>query len=164
MTNFPQELQAWQPFYSTIALSAATLAGLLFVSLSVNRQNLDKQTREGARRTFSNLLDVLVLALIFLIPHEQQFGLCITLGTFGSVRLVAAVAEAAGSARRRTWRLVSATGFNTLALPLLFPAGIVALSVAINARVGSAMFWPVAIVVMLLASASWNAWALLFKD
>jgi len=65
MNNCAQMLQAWLAFYTTIASAAATLAGLLFVSLSLNRQRLDDQARMAARRTFANLIDVLVLALIF---------------------------------------------------------------------------------------------------
>lgn len=163
MNIFVQLLQSWQMFYSTIAVSAATLTGLLFVSLSVNRQHFDDQARLVARRTFGNLLDVLILALIFLIPHGRPSGLCITLATFGSVRFLTSVAEAIRAARKRTWKKLSRTVFFRIALPLLFPAGIVLLSVGIYEQSASAMLWPVAIVVGLLASAGWNAWELLFK-
>jgi hypothetical protein len=38
------------------------------------------------------------------------------------------------------------------------------LGIAIYQRNANAMFWPVAILVALLGSASWNAWELLFKE
>ena len=36
MNGFGQLVQEWQVFYATIATSAATLVGLLFVSMSLN--------------------------------------------------------------------------------------------------------------------------------
>ena len=94
VNHFVQMLQTWQPFYTTIATSSATLMGLLFVSLSLNRQRLDDRGRMAARRTFGSLIDVLVLALIFLIPHEHPFSLAIALSTFGIMRLLTTVFEA----------------------------------------------------------------------
>jgi hypothetical protein len=164
MNDFTQMLQLWQPFYTTIATSAATLTGLLFVSLSLNRQRLDDPARMAARRTFSNLIDVLVLALIFLIPHHRPSDLGIALLVFGLVRVLTTVLEAIKLVKRR----VRGTFFRTFArhigLQLVLSFGIVIFGVAIFERMASAMFWPVAIVVGLLGSASWNAWELLFKE
>ena len=164
MNNFTQMLQLWQPFYTTIATTAATLTGLLFVSLSLNRQRLDDLGRISARRTFSNLIDVLVLALIFLIPQQRPSDLGIALLVYGLVRFLATVLEAVKMFKRR----VRGTFFKTFArhigLQLVLSSGIVILGVAIYQREASAMFWPVAIVVGLLGSASWNAWELLFKE
>jgi hypothetical protein len=164
MNNFTQMLQQWQPFYTTIASAAATLTGLLFVSLSLNRQRLDGAARMAARRTFANLIDVLVLALIFLIPHQRASDLGIALLTYGLVRVLATVLEAVKSFKGR----VRGTFFRTFArhigLQLVLSSGIVIFGVAIFQRAASAMFLPVAIVVGLLGSASWNAWELLFKE
>jgi hypothetical protein len=38
MNAFTDQLAEWQVFYSTVALASVTLAGLLFVSLSINRE------------------------------------------------------------------------------------------------------------------------------
>ena len=160
MNEFAQMLQSWQPFYTTIATASATLTGLLFVSLSLNRQRLNDVARMAARRTFASLIDVLVLALIFLIPHGQPISLGIALLTFGLARVLGTVVEAIQLAKRR----VLITFASHIGLQLIFSSGIVILGIAIYHRVASAMSWPVAIVVALLGSASWNAWELLFKE
>jgi len=164
MNNFSQMLQSWLTFYATIASASATLAGLLFVSLSVNRDRLDAHARMAARRTFANLLDVLVLALIFLIPHQQPFGLGIALIGFGLFRLFATVAEGIKIVRKRNSSMVGGTFFRQIGLHLISSSGLVALGIGIYRQNPTAMFWPVAIVVGLLGAASWNAWELLFKE
>jgi hypothetical protein len=164
MNNFAQMLQSWQPFYTTIATASATLTGLLFVSLSLNRKRLDDAARMAARRTFGSLIDVLVLALIFLIPHGQPFGLGIALLAFGLVRVLATVVEAVQLAKRRAVITYFSAFGRHIGLQLIFSSGIVILGIAIYHRAASAMSWPVAIVVALLGSASWNAWELLFKE
>jgi hypothetical protein len=164
MNNFTQMLQQWQPFYTTIATSAATLTGLLFVSLSLNRQRLDDAGRMSARRTFSNLIDVLVLALIFLIPHHRPPDLGIALLVFGLVRFLTTVLELIKLINRRVQGAFFKTFAWHIGIQLALSSGIVIFGVAIFRQMESAMFWPVAIVVGLLGSASWNAWELLFKE
>lgn len=164
MNNFAQMLQSWQPFYTTIATASATLTGLLFVSLSLNRQRLDDAARMAARRTFGGLIDVLVLALIFLIPYGQPLGLGIALLAFGLARVLSTVGEAIQLAKRRDLSTFLKTYARHIGLQLILSSGIVILGIAIYQRVESAMSWPVAIIVALLGSASWNAWELLFRE
>jgi len=164
MPHFSQMLQSWQPFYTTIATSSATLMGLLFVSLSLNRQRLDPHGRIAARRTFGNLLDVLILSLIFLIPHEHPFGLFLALFTFGVSRFLSTVLEAVHLAKGRGWIEFFRCFALHIGIQLILSTGIATLGIAIYRESESALFWPVAIVVALLGSASWNAWELLFKE
>lgn len=156
-------LQSWQLFYATIATAAATLAGLLFLSLSLIRDHLDEVTRVVARRTFANLIDVLVLGLIFLIPHQTKMGLAVALVVFGLARFLATLVEAVRSIRLQGRTVYLQLAARQTGLPLLFSGGIAALGVAVQHQVAGALFWPVGIIVALLASASWNAWELLFK-
>jgi hypothetical protein len=164
MNNFPQMLQSWQPFYTTIATASATLTGLLFVSLSINRQRLDDVARMAARRTFGSLIDVLVIALIFLIPYGQPYGLGIALAAFGLARVISTVGEALQLAKKRVLNTIWSTYARHICLQLIFSSGTVILGIAIYRRTESAMSWPVAIIVALLGSASWNAWEFLLKE
>jgi hypothetical protein len=164
MNDFTQMLQLWQPFYTTIATSAATLTGLLFVSLSLNRHRLDDPARMAARRTFSNLIDVLVLSLIFLIPHQRPSDLGIAVLVFGLVRVLTTVLEAIKWLRQRVQGAFLKVFARHVGLQLVLSVGIVLFAVAIFERMAGAMFWLVAIVVGLLGSASWNAWDLLLKE
>src|SRR5512136_3126671 len=90
MDNFHQSLQAWQVFYATVAAASATLTGLLFVSLSLNRDRLKGArahiTLGTARRTFGDFLYVLMIALVFIIPHQVPYSLAVALLALGLSR------------------------------------------------------------------------------
>ena len=163
MNNFAQMLQAWQSFYATVASSSATLAGLLFVSLSIDRDRFDDNAIRTARRTFGNLINVLVLALIFLIPQDTPLGLCVALFVFGLALTIGHLRDAIGVLRGRNQRSSIQSVLREIGLPLLSAVGTVAVAIAIYSGITSAMFWPVGVLVTLLVTASWNAWLLLLK-
>ncbi len=78
MDAFTQAIEGWHDFYLMIGTAAATLIGLLFVSLSLN---VDVITREAnadlrvlATQTFTSFI-VLMFAVLFLIPHQVPEGL-----------------------------------------------------------------------------------------
>jgi hypothetical protein len=60
MDQFLADLKVRPIFYSTVAAASATLSGLLFVSLSLNRNRLKGEKAQSvmdlARRTFGNFL------------------------------------------------------------------------------------------------------------
>lgn len=75
MSSFNDILFKWQPFFNAVAGVAATLAGLLFVALSLNRDKITGQKNRlllrVARRTFGDLIFALFIALLFLMPSYQ---------------------------------------------------------------------------------------------
>lgn len=160
MNEFNQMLQSWQTFYATIASAAATLAGLLFVSLSINRSLLDEHARLYARSTFGNLINVLVLALIFLIPHQQAAGLSVSLLAFGGASFLGAALQMLPFLRKAKFQ--AAPMVRLAALPMALSLAILLLGILIYKRHITAMFWPIGIIVILLGSASRNAWEILF--
>jgi hypothetical protein len=62
----------WQAAYSTIAEAAATLTGLLFVSVSVKLNLASAEERRWmllvSKRSFLDFIAVLAIALLFLVP------------------------------------------------------------------------------------------------
>jgi hypothetical protein len=79
MDTFTQAVEGWHDFYLLIGTAAATLVGLLFVGLSLN---IDVITREAnadlrvlAAQAFTNFLNVVMLAVLFLIPRQVPPGL-----------------------------------------------------------------------------------------
>src|SRR5580698_10174066 len=73
-------MNAWHEFYDVVAGVAATLLGLLFVSVSLNAEAIlgsgNKHSKRLAEQAFQNYLGVLVIALLVLIPgiSEKDFG------------------------------------------------------------------------------------------
>jgi hypothetical protein len=70
-------MNEWQAVYSTIAEVAATLTGLLFVSLSVRLNASSSEERPRllvvAQRSFFDFLAVLLIALLFLPPGASLY-------------------------------------------------------------------------------------------
>ena len=120
-------MQGWAQFYGVLAAVAATLLGLLFVSVSVNAASSLGKSRDTARRlseqALQNYLATLLVALVALLPSisTNSLGLvtlCLTGlgGVFTLVRLLRLVARAPAGRRHVTVRRYGASllGFGML--------------------------------------------------
>ena len=166
MNGFGQLVREWQVFYATIATSAATLVGLLFVSMALNVGMLADTGNIGlkklANQTLSNFLYVIVFALIFLIPRQGPIGLGLPLLCMGILGLIRTVRNlrtllsniVQGIPRRSTFVRAVTTLIAFLALI------IVSFLVMVRANADS-LYWLVAPMILLLTSASSNTWSLL---
>jgi hypothetical protein len=109
-SEFAAAVDTWNAFYSAVAGVAATLVGLLFVSLALNPAVMGEDAPAGLRvwaaESFHNFLIVLVVALVALIPGDTPEVFAITLvfvGVTGLVR-VARDARLARSDPDPEWR------------------------------------------------------------
>ncbi|HEX7964405.1 MAG TPA: hypothetical protein VF651_01700 [Gammaproteobacteria bacterium] len=81
MEGFSQQIGAWIPFFTTLAVLCATLAGLLFVALSLHVGVLKAEggvnLRRLAQQTFGDFVQVLFIGTFFIVPFDkpQFFGL-----------------------------------------------------------------------------------------
>jgi len=166
--TFLGDLQSWQIFYATVAAASATLTGLLFVSLSLNRERLrgvQSETIVGmARRTFANFLYVLMVSLVFLVPHQVPFSLTIALLVLGITRAAGLFREAAEyrsvPASRRDYRSL----FREIGLPAVASIGLILVALYVAFGKTDAMYGLVIVVAALLGNACWNAWLLLMEE
>ena len=87
MRSFGDVLRDWQLFYATSATACATLVGLLFVAVSLNRDVLSREDGGErmwiARQTFYQFLMLFLLALLLLAPHRSPTSVGLTLLGFG---------------------------------------------------------------------------------
>jgi hypothetical protein len=168
VNNYLQNLQSWQLFYATVATASATLTGLLFVSLSLNRDRLKGDKGHTviplARRTFGDFLYVLMVGLVFLVPHQAFFGLTIALLVIGLTRGVGLVIEA------NRYRKMSRTQFSALSylrefgLPLITSLGLILVAILIGFGKVEFIYLLVFVIAALLVTACWNAWLLLVEE
>jgi hypothetical protein len=160
-------MTAWHEFYSVVAGVAATLLGLLFVSVSLNAETIlgsgNKHAKRLAEQAFQNYLGVLLIALLVLVPgiSDRDLGfsmLCLSLA-WGAWVLV----RAFQSARALAWdasRIVLMRRFFAPAVGcgLLIYAGYKMVTGNGDVRISIA-----AGVMVLLLSATAVAWDLLIK-
>jgi hypothetical protein len=85
----------WNPFYTTMATSTATVMGLLFIAVQLSNDKLNEDDKHPIRgltfSTFYILLSVFILSVIFLIPSIDQFQRALVLfigASFGLVRVI----------------------------------------------------------------------------
>jgi hypothetical protein len=103
-------MQPWQQFYEMIGGAAATLLGLLFVSMSLNAETIlgpgHEHSRRLAEQAFQNYLAVLVIALIAVFPGMAPdavgYSLLWMSGIWGAWAIIRALP--AISMRSRVWR------------------------------------------------------------
>ena len=105
MDPFNDALVKWQTFYFTMGGAAATLAGLMFVALSLAQHLINEQTRDQMRIFASPsiiyFVSVLLIAGVMLIPILTPEALAViaglsgVVGTLHTFRLAKRLAEAA---------------------------------------------------------------------
>jgi hypothetical protein len=167
MDTFTQQIAQWQWFFGTVAASAATLTGLLFVSLSVNRspaEPLKGARLTRARRSFGDFLFVLMMGLVFLVPHQVSGGLALALLVLGGARAAGIIREAGRRREAEAKRLTLSEALREYGLPALATLGLLVIAVEILRGATIAIFGMVLVVAALLVTASWNAWLLLVTD
>jgi hypothetical protein len=168
MVTFADQLREWQFFYATVATASATLTGLLFVSLSLNRNNIlgkeNEPTLRIAKRSFGDLLYVLMMALVFLVPHQVPFGLATALFALGMARVIGLVREMVNQDLRIIHKLSLSEVVREYALPILANLGFIIVSIEILIGNYLALYSLVIVIAALLTTASWNAWLLLIQE
>jgi hypothetical protein len=103
METFSQQMGAWIPFFTTLAVLCATLAGLLFVALSLHVAVLKAEggvnLRRLAQQTFGDFVQVLFIGTFFIVPLPNA-------GFFGVAALLIVVLGLKESAGRvwQAWR------------------------------------------------------------
>ena len=168
MESFNEALTKWQPFFTTAAGVAATLAGLLFVALSLNREKITAQENRIwmrlAQRSFGDFLFALFIALMFLIPlYKSQdilIPLCILLAFRGEwlIRSAYRITKMSQENRRRL-SLAREYVFQTLSWLALLAA-----TIEIYRGQLIATYFLVPVIAMLIYNATRNAWQLLILE
>jgi len=165
MRPFIEVLRDWQLFYATFATACATLVGLLFVAVSLDRVNLSREDGGErmwiARQTFYQFLMLFLLALLLLAPHRSPTSVGLTLLGFGGFWSMG-VARAFRTSIRMRRQPLSLQGF-VRGFGLSFASLLSVFAVAVAMLLGqvSALVWLVAVLVNLLLFTGRNAWFLL---
>jgi hypothetical protein len=167
MDAFAQAVNGWHDFYLMVGTAAATLIGLLFVSLSLNADAIahpaNFDLRALAEQTFSTFLLILSFAVLFLIPNQVPLGLGLPLlavGSYGLYRTIQQFLKIRPS-QPRTWGRGSlARRFIT---PLICFAVLIVIAVTVLLGKTDGLYWLIPVMILLIIAASINAWDLLLR-
>lgn len=159
------DVQRWHDFYVTVGAASATLAGLLFVGLSLHLSIVvsHADVRQLARVTLTNLILLLLVALFVLIPTASagQTGVELVISALGAIFFVARAASES-SRMGRSRRIQSSLLLSRFGLSALAFIGQVAIGVGFLVGQNSlALNALVAVIFILLVVAVRNAWDLL---
>jgi hypothetical protein len=121
-------MQAWEQFYEMLGGVAATLLGLLFVSVSINAETIlgpaHTHSRHLAEQAFQNYILVLIVSLLIVMPAMDPISLGQVLlwmaGLWGAWAVFRAMRSVTVSKVSENWfklsrrYLVTLAGFATL--------------------------------------------------
>jgi hypothetical protein len=166
MNNFSEAIKPWETFYVMAGTAAVTLIGLLFISISINIELFRSQWADDlqhfAALTFNCFFYVLMLSIFFLVPGISYLGLGIPILILGILGTMNAVIQQ----RRSIKNQQKGIGVN-IASKFNIPIGslvlMILLSIGILLRVEVVLYGFIVIIILLLGSASQNAWALLIE-
>ncbi len=165
--GFAQELSDWTPFYAGLAGVAATLLGLVFVSVSL-RLNLFHDAavadvRDFAALVFGQYLALVLLGLVALIPEASPAALgapMLALGMLGlgwGIRVAVEYLQLNRTPGSRTGWSFALYGLSLLGTGALAVVGVVLLL----RRDAAVLPWAAAAELVTLLAASVGAWVLL---
>jgi hypothetical protein len=162
MSSF--SLAGWENFFVASAGAAASIAGLLFVALSINLSQILKIPGLAARagETFIPLAVTLIISLLALVPGHPIRAFGIELICIGGATWIASSCIQYRAIRARhfvkVWHLVIRLAFNQPANLAVFTAG---LSLIFGFPGG--LHWLVPAILLAFAGAMNNAWILLVE-
>jgi modulator of FtsH protease len=165
MEPFAQAIEGWHDFYMMVGTAAATLIGLLFVSLSLN---VDVITREAnadlrvlAAQTFMSFLNVTMLAVLFLIPNQVPLGLGLPLLGISGLGLYETVRRLLKTRHARPRGLGRGGMPHRFVVPTVCFLALLVVAGSVLLGETGGLYWLVPVMILLVVAASRNAWDLL---
>jgi len=169
-STFVETITQWQNFYMLAGTAAATLVGLLFVSVSLHIDLISRFERTIdiqmlAEQTFLNFLLVLSFAFIFLIPNPTPYGIGIPLLILGLLGIIRTAMLWLQFLRKGPKSLLKT---QEILRSLLLPNTICYLAllwITFSILYGQVNMidWMVLVIIYLLISASTSAWLLMMR-
>jgi hypothetical protein len=155
-------LGAWESFYVMMGSSAAALTGLVFVVMTLVREQGGSTSRDGVSTfttpTVFHFCSALFISLLMSAPFPSLVPIGIILGLAGAGGLFYVARIAMRASKLRSYRPdVEDWTFNA-ALPFVAYATLIGGALAMQAAPSQALFAPAAAVALLIFVGIHNAW------
>ena len=152
----------WHDLFTAAAGAAATLAGLIFVAVALNHEQILKQAALPAlaARSVSVLVGLVIVSLLGLAPGQDSRALGTEILVLGALLLVGAIAttmRAMNSETRLMWKI------SLLSVAVFSTAPMVIGGISVLARAGGGLYWVLTEMVCGLAASIYYAWILLIE-
>jgi hypothetical protein len=153
-------LGAWSSFYVMIGSAAAALTGLMFVVMTLIREN--SVTKDGVSAfstpTVIHFSCALFVSALMAAPFRSFVPIAIILGLGGVAGMLHVVRVAVGTAKLETYRPDAEDWTWNVLLPLIAYAMIVGGAIALHPIPSQALYAPAAAVTILVFVGIHNAW------
>jgi hypothetical protein len=159
-------MAAWSTFFATEAGAAAALAGLIFVSVSINIKKIIEYQSEGvagrAAEALALLIGILLISTFGLAPNQSGKVLGVEILAVGILLWLMAtvlLVRRLGVKRRRPWWWLASRSIlsQCAALPFCFAGILLALGHA------EGMYWLIPGCVFSFLASTISAWVLLIE-
>jgi hypothetical protein len=169
--DFTVAIAAWQPFYALAGSAAFTLAGLIFVAVSVKLDMVALAEEQGdlvqfARQTLGNFLALMIISLVFMIPKQGPYGTGIPFLSIGMLMMWRATKLwKKFEFESKEQRLLNSALFR---FKLLIPNTVcyaVLIFISVELMYGNTVYlgWMTLVIIWLLLSSSLSAWLLMLR-
>lgn len=160
-------VERWHEFYLMVGTAAVTLAGLLFVALSLHLEVLVQPRFASllvvARSTLSTFVVLLIVSLMLLTPDPTMRTTGVTLFVFSTIFLVITLREMRGAFAHEHAEFSRRLLRRRLLFPVFGYALIALLGLCVINGIFEMLYLMVSIASGLLANAVWASWDLLVK-
>jgi modulator of FtsH protease len=165
--EFATTLEGWHDFYLMVGTAAATMVGLLFVSLSFNLDVLLHDSRvhlmDLARQTFRTFLIALIIALIMLMPGLSIRVCGVELVAVGGIQFVMSLRNLVRLRHQRDTTLSRRLLIGRTMGPLLGGLIVMLVGYRLMRRDAETLILLSSATLMLIASGAWSAYDLLVR-
>ncbi len=169
--DFTAVIAAWQPFYNLAGSAAFTLAGLIFVAVSLNIGMVALAEEQGdlmqfARQTLGSFLALMIISLVFMIPGQDQYGTGLPLLSIGMLMMwrAAKLWKRFGFGSKEERLLDNALFRSELLVPnTVCYAVLIFISVELLYGNTDYLGWMTLVIIWLLLAGSLSAWFLMLR-
>jgi hypothetical protein len=167
MEAFTRAVEGWHDFYLMIGAAAATLVGLLFVSLSLNVDAITRPENDDLRmlaaQTFTSFICVIAFSVLFLIPDQGPAGLGLPLLGIGGYGLYKTASQFSQTRRKRPRAWGRGSVARRFVIPIVCFVTLVIIAGSVLLGQTDGLYWLVPVMILLIVTASSNAWELLMR-